>query len=209
MSFRSRRRPIVFPQVEHARFAGVLAAAWRDRPALPPGSFVRGVADHDRGYGELDDDPLGEVESERWVAIQRRGFTPRREDAVVDLVVALHVRRLLSSQDGEHERAAYAEVDALVPALLRAAGVSEADALAADAVTNVCDVASLLFCFEAPAEREVHGYRVRLAGRGRLTVTPWPFADDGLRGALTAYRQDGYPRRLVTVAVPYAVEQTT
>src|SRR6476661_2566261 len=94
LMFASRRRSIVFPQAEHARFSGALALAWAERPPLPFAAFVRGVADHDRGYGERDCDPIGGVMgSERWVEIQRRGFTPRGEDAVVDLVVALHVRR--------------------------------------------------------------------------------------------------------------------
>ena len=75
---------------------------------------MRGVADHDRGYGELDDDPLGEVDEERWLEIQRRGFAPRGEDAVVDLVVALHVRRLMAT----------AEADGVVAGLLAATGVS-------------------------------------------------------------------------------------
>jgi hypothetical protein len=205
VSFPSRRRPIVVPQAEHARFAGALAAAWRDRPPLPFASFVRGVCEHDRGYGELDDDPLGEVGSERWVGIQRRGFAPLGEDAVVDLVVALHVRRLLSSRDDELERAAYEEVDALVPSLLAAAGVGEADALAADAVTDVCDVASLLFCFEEPAEREVRRLRVRVDGLGGVGFDPWPFGEDVLEGEVTAYEREGYPRRLARVAVPYMI----
>jgi hypothetical protein len=67
----------VFPQADHARLAAAVALAWRDRPPLPFDSFVRGVADHDRGYGEHDSDEIGAVESERWVAIQRAGFEPR------------------------------------------------------------------------------------------------------------------------------------
>src|SRR5216684_1905890 len=136
--FRSRRRPIVFPQADHARLAGALALAWRERPALLFDSFVRGVADHDRGYGEHDADEIGAVESETWVAIQRRGFAARSGDPVVDLVTAMHVRRLLSSQDDEYERAAFAEVDALLPALRNAAGVTIEEAERADAITNVC-----------------------------------------------------------------------
>ncbi len=60
---RSRRRAVVFPQADHARLADTLALAWRDRPALPFDSFVRGVADHDRGYGEYDNDELGVTRS--------------------------------------------------------------------------------------------------------------------------------------------------
>lgn len=206
MSFRSRRRPIVFPQAEHARFAGELAAHWRERPDVPFASLVRGVAEHDRGYGELDDAPLGAVENERWVEIQRHGFAPRGDDHVVDLVVALHVRRLLASREDAHEQSAYDEVDALVPRLLAAAGVAAPEAEAADAITNVCDVLSLLFCFESAAEREVRGFRLASDGFGRLSIAPWPFVPRRIAGEVTAYERPGYPQRLAHVGVPYVVE---
>lgn len=204
--FVSRRRPVVFPQADHARFAGALALAWAERPLLPFDAFVRGVAEHDRGYGEHDNDPIGGVMgSERWVGIQRRGFAPRGEDAVVDLVVAMHVRRLLSSQEDDHERAAYDEVDRLVASLLEQADVSRQDAETADAITNVCDVISFEFCFEAPSERDVRGHRVVLDGQGRVTVDPWPFALPRLLGLVTAFAADDYPDRLVPVVAPYDV----
>lgn len=200
---RSRRRAVVFPQADHARFAGTLALAWRDRPALPFDSFVRGVADHDRGYGEYDNDELGVIETAPWVAIQRRGFAPRGEDAVVDLVTAMHVRRLLSSQDDEHERAAFAEADALVPSLLDAGRATPEEAEDADRITNVCDRIALLFCIEEPAEGEVHGHAYAIDGRGGVTLDPWPLAVPRLVGLVTAYRADGYPERLVPVVTPF------
>jgi hypothetical protein len=201
--FRSRRRAIIFPQADHARLAGTLALAWLDRPPLPFGSFVRGVADHDRGYGEHDDAEIGAVDSERWVGIQRLGFAPRGDDPVVDLVAALHVRRLLSSQDDEHERAAFAEVDLLLPSLLDAAGVRAEAAEAADRITNVCDRIAFLFCFEEPGEGEVHGFGYALDGLGGITIDPWPLALPRLVGLVTAYEADGYPERLVPVVTPF------
>jgi hypothetical protein len=188
----------VFPQAEHARFAGAIALGWADGPALPFSSFVRGVADHDRGYGEHDDDPIGGVMGEdRWLAIQRRGFAPRGEDPVVDLVVALHVRRLI----GEGE--AFDEVDALIPSLLEAAGVTREEAEAADAITNVCDVVSFEFCFEEPNERDVRGFHVAVDGEGGVEIDPWPLALPRLVGLVTAFEADGYPERLVPVVVPF------
>jgi Protein of unknown function (DUF3891) len=202
--FRSRRRAIVFPQADHARLAGTLALAWRDRPpGLPFASFVRGVADHDRGYGEHDDDEIGAVASERWVGIQRRGLVPRGEDAVVDLVVALHVRRLLSSQDDEHERAAFAELQALLPSLFAAASLTSAAAEDADRVTNICDRVSFEFCFEEAAEGEVRGVAYAVDGNGGIRLDPWPLAVSRLVGLVTAYEADGYPERLVPVIVPF------
>lgn len=192
----------MFPQAEHARFAGALALAWTEPPPLPFGSFVRGVADHDRGYGEHDDDPIGGVMGEdRWLAIQRRGFAPRGEDPVVDLVVALHVRRLI----GEGE--AFEEVDALIPSLCEAAGVTREVAEAADAITNVCDVISFEFCFEEANERDVRGYHVVVDGEGGVEVDPWPFSVPRLVGLVTAFEADGYPERLVPVVAPYGVRR--
>jgi hypothetical protein len=205
--FRSRRRAVIFPQAEHARLAGAIALAWRDRPPLPFESFVRGVADHDRGYGEHDDDGIGDVSSERWTEIQRRGFTPRGEDTVVDLVVALHVRRLLSSRADEFERRAYDEVDTLLPKLLAEAGVTVEEAEAADAITNVCDMVAFWFCFEAPKRGELRGVAFDLDGQGAIVLDPWPLAVPRFVGLVTAFEADRYPERLVPVVTPFEVKK--
>jgi hypothetical protein len=100
--FRSTERPVVYSQAEHARLAAVIAQAWGNaeysRPPLPLDSFVRGVLLHDRGYGELDNDPIGEVGNERWLEIMRRGFAAEDGDPVVDLVAMLHIRRLVRGE---------------------------------------------------------------------------------------------------------------
>ena len=201
--FRSRRRPVVFAQADHARLAGTLALAWRERPPVPFQPFVRGVAAHARGYGEHDADDIDTVESERWVEIQRRGFAPRGEAALVDLVVALHVRRLLSSQADEHERAAYAEVDALLPSLLDAAGVDAEAAAAADRITQFCDRIAFAFCFEDADEGDLHGIRYALDGLGAIELDPWPLGVLRLTGLVTGFEEGGYPSRLVPVVTPF------
>lgn len=201
--FRSARRPVVFPQADHARLAGAIALAWRERPPIPFASFVRGVADHDRGYGEHDADEIGAVESERWTEIQRRGLTPQGEDHVVDLVVALHVRRLLSSRRDAFEQRAHDEADALLPTLLERAGVTAEHADAADAITNVCDRLAFAFCFEEPAHGEVRGYAYELDGEGAIAIEPWPLDVPRLVGLVTAFEADGYPERLVPVVTPF------
>src|SRR5512143_1318373 len=94
--FRSRARDVVYPQAEHQRLAGVVAAQWAEPPLEPFDSFVHGVATHDRGYGELDADPIGGVAMERWLVIQRAGIEAQG-DAIVDLVVAMHSFRLVST----------------------------------------------------------------------------------------------------------------
>jgi hypothetical protein len=201
--FRSKRRPLIFTQADHARFAATIALNWRERPALPFDSFVRGVADHDRGYGEHDDAEIGVVDNVRWVEIQRAGFRPRGEDPVVDLVAALHIRRLLSPPEDGLELAALAELDELLPALVSAAGVTREAAEAADAVTNVCDRIAFAFPFEEQATGEARGIAYRLDGQGIVEVDPWPLEVPVLRGLVPAFEADGYPGRLAPTVVPF------
>ena len=215
--FRSTRRPVVFPQAEHARFSAAIAALWgNERFELPPldfPSFVRGVALHDRGYGELDGDGIGEVASERWIEIQRRSFEPRKEDPLVDLVVALHVRRLVSkpwNPAGEVR-----EMDAALPALRAAAGVGEEEAAAADAITDLCDRIAFDVCFEEPSDWShpvvtgVGAPPVEIAyafdGVGTVTLEPWPLAVPLVRPVLAGFAADGYPDRLVPVIEPILI----
>jgi hypothetical protein len=201
--FRSKRRPLIVTQADHARFAAAIALNWRERPNLPFTSFIDGVADHDRGYGEHDVAEIGVVDSLPWVEIQRAGFMPRGKDAVVDLVVALHVRRLLSPPEDEHEAAALAELDGHLPTLLSAADVDREDADRADAITNVCDRIAFELPFEAPASGEVRGIAYNLDGQGIVELRPWPLGVPVLRGLVPAFEADGYPERLVPVVVPF------
>jgi Protein of unknown function (DUF3891) len=187
--FRSTTRPVVYPQAEHARLAAAIAAAWRpDAIPLPFDSFVRGVALHDRGYGQLDNDSLGEIEEPRWLEIMRRGFEPQDDDPTVDLVVALHVRRLVAN--------ATPEFAAALPARLKAAGVSDAAAAAADAVTDLCDRISFSFCFEEEGAGTIGSFAYTVAIDGSATIVPWPLAVPELTETVVGYEADGYPQRL-------------
>ena len=123
------------------------------------------------------------------------------QDPVVDLVAAMHARRLLSRNDP----VATAEADDVIESLLPLAGVSREQANSADAITNVCDVISFEFCFEAPSEREIRGFRLALDGLGGVTVDPWPFRVPEIVGLVTAYEREGYPELLVPVVAPFEV----
>jgi hypothetical protein len=211
--FRSRRRDVVFPQAEHARLAATVALAWGNerfaRPALPFERFVRGVALHDRGYGQADADAIGEVAPERWLEIQLAGFAPRGEDAVVDLVVALHVARLVSGSCDGRERAALEGMRSALPALHAAAGVAEDAASDADRITDLCDRISFEVCLEeagegcvgiAPAPgAEPVAVSYRVDGRGGVTLAPWPLAVPRLGDVVVGYRGERYPRALEPV----------
>jgi hypothetical protein len=197
--FRSSRRAVVFPQAEHARLAGAIALAWGNddfaRPPVPFDEFVRGVTLHDRGYGELDADGIGEVAPERWIGIQRAGFAPRGEEPVVDLVVALHVHRLVAGGDPA--------MTAALPELHRLAGIAEGDAAEADRITNLCDRIAFDFCVEEPAGGRVGAIEYAVDGYGGITLEPWPLGLPGLVGIVFGFRAEGYPGELEPVVVPF------
>ena len=205
--FRSRSRPVVYSQAEHARVAAAIAAAWGDgRPPVPFESFVRGVALHDRGYGELDADGIGEIDDERWLEIQRRGFAEHEDDAVVELVVALHVHRLTSYGDSAGRQAAAREFAAALPSRRAAAQVTEEEAAAADRVTNLCDRISFELCFEHDVEFSVVGYTCTATAYGVATVDPWPLAPERLEVLAIGYESDGYPAVLRPVERTFVVQ---
>ncbi len=212
--FRSARREIVFPQLEHARLAATIALAWGNEmfapPPVPRDSFVTGVALHDRGYATFDDDGIGEVPPERWLAIQRESFRPRGEDAVVDLIVAMHIHRLVRwSRSAD----AATELAAELPGLREAAGLTADDATALDRLTNVCDRIAFDFCFEEETDGSLEvptrpgdewvDVRYEVDGHGTVTIEPWPLGVAGLPGIVVAYRSRGYPQALDPVIVPY------
>jgi hypothetical protein len=190
--FRSKRRDVVYPQAEHARMAGAIAVAFHpEEVPLPFESWVRGVTLHDRGYGELDQDPIGETSQERWAGeIETGGFRAESGDAVADLVVALHIRRLIGDDVEHPARAALArEIDERL-------GDVPPEARAADRLTELCDSIAFTFCFELADERTAAGITFVYDGAARITLDPWPFAIPQVRGVVQGFAGDGYPARL-------------
>jgi hypothetical protein len=177
----------------------MLALAWGNdrfpRPPLPFDAFVRGVTLHDRGYGELDADGIGEVAPDRWLGIQRAGFAPRGEEPVVDLVVALHVHRLVGGGDPA--------MTAALPELHRLVGVAEDDAAEADRITNLCDRVAFDFCVEEPAGGRVAAIGYAIDGHGGITLDPWPLGLPRVGGIIFGFRAEGYPDELEPVVVPF------
>ncbi|MCX7624898.1 MAG: DUF3891 family protein [Candidatus Sumerlaeaceae bacterium] len=48
---------MLVPQAEHARLAGVIAAAWRYSPVRPSGEIIKAIAHHDDGWADCDATP--------------------------------------------------------------------------------------------------------------------------------------------------------
>ena len=209
---------MVFPQLEHARLSAAIALAWDEAFVPLPlrrESFVTGVALHDRGYGEHDADEIGAVPRDRWLAIQRRSFAPTGVDPVADLVVAMHVRRLVSHATDDAARATLTEMDEAIPALRDAAAVSEEDAAAADGITDLCDRVSFDFCLEQPESGSTAvvgpagatiAVRYEVDGNGAIVLDPWPLEARTVSGVLLGYAADAYPRVLDPLVTPFRIE---
>ena len=113
--FKSQVRAIVFPQYEHGRLAGTVARAWGneffDRPALDFEAYVAGVTLHDWGYGILDNLPIGAAPEAEWLVIIRKNVEKRFDPPTTDIVVKLHLQRLLSMHDSPERAALIAQID--------------------------------------------------------------------------------------------------
>ncbi|MCA9911303.1 MAG: DUF3891 family protein, partial [Anaerolineae bacterium] len=161
--FKSQKRPIVVPQAEHARFAGILASLWGnadfDRPALDFQSFIKGVTFHDRGYGQLDYYPLGEVDRETWLSIQRRGILLSADDAISNVVSLLHIKRLLqNSGTAQPTDDLVALADEQIAASIGKSGLAREAFEWADKITQWCDDVAFDFSFEANVHRSPQVY---------------------------------------------------
>ena len=221
--FRSRRRSLAFPQSEHARLAGHLACVWgNDHFKLPGGSpddpvsvdaFHAGVALHDAGYGPLDDDAIGEMSTEASRRRFMRLMEVELDDAVAEIIVKHHARRLMGY-------AGCPDLEALcstrIEILTASIDVPTECFQRIDTITDLCDSIAFHFCFEQPADGTVSvstsiastdhvSVRFRYHGERDVTVSPWPFSIDEVCGYMLAYRAPDYPALLEPVVVPYRV----
>lgn len=217
--FRSQFRPINLPQYEHAKFAGTLAAHWGNddfpRPPIDFAGFVQGVTLHDWNYRLIDNFPiLGMNDADR-LALFRKGIDYHFADPTTDIVVQLHLRRLLRWWGAEVVQPLIAEIDERVAARVMETPNTLDQFHHADTITNLCDVIPFHFAFEVERERQVEVY----AGAGKtktvtfwvapnepIIVDPWPFAVPALSGILIAYEREGYPDRLAPLVFPYTVQ---
>lgn len=218
--FHSKIRPIVIPQYEHGRLAGILAQQWGnaqfDRPVMNFASFVEGVALHDWHYGFGDNLPIGEAEEADWVAMTRRGLGMQLADPIADVVMKLHLRRLCTYQPTPERLALMAAFDEAVAARLPDTGHTRAEFDWADRITRFCDNVAFYFSFEEPYKRTENLYAqvgeevetavtYHIQPHGQIIVGPWPFATTLIEGMIMGYQAEGYPERLQPVIVPFQV----
>lgn len=219
--FRSKRRPIVTPQSEHLKLVGTLAMLWGndqfDHPPIESKSMISGMGLHDRGYGYLDNSPIGGMTAEEWLPIARGGFNMPCSDVVADAIVKYHIRRLASSDPSETRKALTVEFSQAIDEHLDQYNLSKTLFDRMDRITDLLDRLSFEFCFDAPASGSIsifprNGEDTEITVQyhvedGQINVTPWPFSVDENRGYLVAYQMDRYPDRLDPVILPYLLKR--
>ena len=219
--FKSKRRQIVTPQSEHLKLAGTLAMLWGNEqfegPPIERHSLIAGIGFHDRGYGYLDNSPIGGMSDEEWQVIARHGFNMPCSDVVADTIVKYHFRRLASYGTSNIRKELHAEFSLGIQKQLRQHKLSQTLFDRIDRVTDLCDSLSFEFCFEAPAlgkhsvfphnAEETEVVMEFHVENGEINVSPWPFSVDEYQGYLVAYQMDGYPTRLDPVILPYRLQR--
>ncbi len=218
--FRSKRRPIIIPQSEHARFSGALACFWGNgdfaRPNLPFDSFVKGVTLHDRGYGLFDTIPIGSVDEPRWLEVKRLSLEQRFDDEVANIVIAFHVLRLVGHTLTPPRKEFVKTHEQAVRERMKQVGVSAAEFEHADTITSFCDSVSYDFCFEqkkrgvvhvagARGSRETVPISYELDENGSVTVSPWPFSVRSIESFVLGYDAHQYPARQEPIVIQYSV----
>ena len=215
--FKSKRRAIVTPQSEHLKLVGTLAMLWGnedfDSPPIERDSMISGMGLHDRGYGYLDNSPIGGMSDEEWIPIARRGFSMPCSDVVADTIVKYHFRRLASHDKSPKRRVLAAEFSQSIDEQLKQHDLSKTLFDRMDRITDLCDQLSYSLCFDVPASGEANifsrndedteiqvQYHVE---NGIIQTSPWPFSVDDHKGYLVAYYLDGYPERLDPFILPF------
>ena len=219
--FKSKRRSIVTPQSEHLKLVGTLAMLWGnddfDSPPIERTSMIAGMGLHDRGYGYLDNAPIGEMGEEIWFPIARRGFYMECSDVVADTIVKYHFRRLASHRQTETRKELAAEFSRSIDEQLEGHDLSRSLFDRMDRTTDLLDQISFSFCWDVPASGEVSIFarngddaetQVRYeVDEGIIHVDPWPFSVEVNQGYLLAYYLDGYPEKLDPVILPYHLQK--
>jgi hypothetical protein len=220
--FKSKTRPIVLPQSEHARLAGLMAYHWGntdfDRPAIDFDSFIKGVTEHDRGYGLLDNAPIDGVSMKTWLTIQRQSLLQVCDDMLTNVVCWMHVRRLLSYASSPERDELRQMADSMIDESLVQIGIERDVFVWADTITRFCDNIAFDFGFDKAKHSSVEVcHRTESMERikveywleedGVIQIKPWVFGVERFSGFVMGYQEDGYPDRLEPVLRPFTIEK--
>jgi len=216
--FKSKMRLIIIPQSEHGRLSGVLASLWGnegfDRPAFDFGAFVEGVILHDWNYGLVDTLPIMEAGEEEWLTMAACGVHHTFENPVIDIVVKLHLKRLLNAHNYPERQKLVRVIDRHVASRLPQTAFTLTDFEWADKITRFCDMVAFDFSFEQPTTETIKLYARRGVGQmtpvtyeikpnGEIQVDPWPFSVPCYSGFIFGYQREGYPNDLCPVILEF------
>ena len=220
--FKSKRRPILTPQSEHLKLVGTLAMLWGndkfDSPPIERESMIAGMGTHDRGYGYLDNHPIGGMDESEWFPIARRTFNMPCTDVVADSIVKYHFRRLAGHDDSPGRKALTKEFSKAIDEHLEKHNLSKELFDRIDRITDLCDSLSFSLCFDMPASGEIsiyprNGQDTEVAVKYHvedsvISAQPWPFSVNSYQGYLLAYKSDGYPEMLDPVILSYELRKS-
>lgn len=221
--FESKVRPIVISQAEHGKLAGTLAFLWGnsqfEQPAIDFMSFVSGVGLHDRGYGFQDAFAIGGISETAWLHLTRQGFYMAIADPIAELIVKLHLQRLVSYGQAAPRQALFVEMEEAIQQHIERHHLSKTQFQRIDRITNFCDSVAFDFCFEKPTtgtvkifpsndsdEQSPLRYSINA---GEIIVDPWPFSVASYTGYLVGYQQQDYPVVTEPLIVPYQIRSST
>ena len=220
--FKSKMRPITVPQYEHGRLAGTLASQWGNqdfkKPLIDFDSFVQGVTFHDWHYGVVDNLAIGESTEEDWLEIVREGVNFWFDNPITDIVVKLHIIRLLSGQVSTARESLMDQIEHRITVRLPETQFAREQFEWADRITKFCDRLAFDFCFEMPMKATLPVYADQKANKetnityeikpeGQIEISPWPFSVKAFSGFMIGYQQQGYPKTLKPEIIHYYCEK--
>jgi hypothetical protein len=221
--FKSKTRSIIIPQYEHGRLAGIFASLWGnqdfERPVVNFDSFVQGVTFHDWHYGVIDNLAIGESTEEDWLEIVEKGIAYWFDDPITDIIVKLHIRRLLNSQVSIARDSMIDQIEHRIAVRLPQTSFAREQFERIDRITKFCDQMAFDFCFETPMRTSLPVFADEKASKetniayeikpgGQIEISPWPFLGKAFNGFVIGYHQQGYPEILKPEMIHFHCEKS-
>ena len=221
--FKSKIRPVIIPQFEHGRLAGTLASLWGnqnfERPVLNFDSFVQGVTFHDWHYGVVDNLEIGGSNEEAWLELVRKGVDYWFTDPNTDIIVKLHIKRLLSSQVSTARESLMDQIERRIAVRLPETSFSREQFEWADRITKFCDRLAFDFSFEEPIKASLLVFADQQASKeanityeikaeGQIQISPWPFTVNAFSGFIIGYNELFFPEILRPQLIHFHCEKS-
>lgn len=218
--FKSKVRPIVIPQFEHARLAAKLASMWGnadfDQPEIPFDSFVEGVALHDWQYSNSDNLSIGDINEAEWLDVMRIGIELEFTDPIAEVIAKLHMMRLVRTPTSPERKQIVEAFETRISNVVAQTGFSREQFEWADRITRFCDSLAFDFSYEQPTkdstpvlaktnDSDVTQLSYEIGPNGLIKIGRWPFSAASFSGMLTGYELDDYPNTLTPKVIQYQV----